>query len=197
MRAVAFHQRGLLRQRLGIDHVAHHQEASHIHPQIAGDADMLLADVRLGAVGRHPHRAHADIIGAAQFLDGADTRQDQRRQHRAGQHIGDRFEPFPVGMRAEAVVEAHAGKAVTMRDLDRVHPGGIERGCDLADMINPVHVADGVHPVTQGHVLDIELVARLDVELAHCPTPPCPMRRAASSSPVALAAAVMMSRLPE
>src|SRR3546814_18504892 len=42
MRAIAFHQRGLLRQRLWLDHVTHHQEARHIHSEIASDADMQI-----------------------------------------------------------------------------------------------------------------------------------------------------------
>jgi hypothetical protein len=65
-------------------------------------------------------------------------------------------------------------------------------------MVDPVHVAHGVHAVTQSDVLDVELVAGFDVESAvHWAIPPCFMRRAAISSPVAFAAAVMMSRLPE
>src|SRR3546814_2585524 len=46
VRAVAFHQQGLLGQRLGVDHVAHHQKARYIHTEIAGDTDMLLGNVR-------------------------------------------------------------------------------------------------------------------------------------------------------
>ncbi len=75
-------------------------------------------------------------------------------------------------------------------------------------MVDAIHVADGVHAIAQGDVLDIELVARLDVECAGhvlilrgralqaATVLPWAMR-CASSSPVALAAAVMMSRLPE
>src|SRR3546814_9706074 len=57
MRAIAFHQRGLLRQRLWLDHVTHHQEARHIHSEIASDADMLLGDVGLGAMRGHTDRS--------------------------------------------------------------------------------------------------------------------------------------------
>ena len=59
-------------------------------------------------------------------------------------------------------------------------------------MIEPVHMTDRVHPVAQGHVLNVKLVVPLNVEAAHAA-----ILRAASNSPVALAAAVMMSRFPE
>ena len=85
-----------------------------------------------------------------------------------------------------------------MRDLDGVHSGLIKGLGDRPHLIQPVHMANGVHAIAQGHVLDVELLARLDVELAHQTDPPAAaIRRAAISSPVALAAAVMMSRLPE
>src|SRR5687768_14795528 len=101
-------------------------------------------------------------------------------------------------MRAEAVVEARPRKAVAMRDLDRVDPGLVERGGDRADLLDPVHVPDRVHPVAQGDVLDVEPGAALGIVGGHHTVSFCAAsRRSASSSPVALAAAVMMSRLPE
>ena len=38
-----------------------------------------------------------------------------------------------------------------MRDFDGINPGGIERGGDGADMIEAVHVADGVHALKESH----------------------------------------------
>src|SRR3546814_9444501 len=93
-----------------------------------------------------------------------------------------------------AIVEAGAVEAVAMRYLDRIDAGLLERLSDRAHMIDTVHVADGVHAVAQRHILDVELVLA-DVE-AHAAALRAWMR-CASSSPVALAAAVMMSRLPE
>jgi hypothetical protein len=90
--------------------VAHHQEAGNVHAQIAGDADVLLAHVGFGAMGRHADRTHADVIGAAQFLDRADAGQDQRGQHALVEHFGHGFQPFPIGMRAKAIVEAGADR---------------------------------------------------------------------------------------
>ncbi len=58
VRAIALHQLGLLRPaRPAIDHVAHHQEARHVHAEIACAADMLLGDVGLGAMGGDTHGA--------------------------------------------------------------------------------------------------------------------------------------------
>jgi hypothetical protein len=46
-------------------------------------------------------------------------------------------------------------RPVAMRHLDRIDARRIQRLRDRADMIDPVHVADGVHPVAEGDVLDI------------------------------------------
>src|SRR3546814_6321520 len=95
---------------------------------------MLLRDVRLGAMGRYADRADAEIIGAAKLVGSADTRQDQRGQHRLGQHLGHRLDPFPIGVRAEAIVEAGAVEAVAMRYPDRIDAGLLERLSDSAHM---------------------------------------------------------------
>ena len=47
---------------------------------------------------------------------------------------GRGLDPLPVGVAAGAVVEAAAGEAVAVRDLDRVDAGGVERGGDRADV---------------------------------------------------------------
>ncbi len=200
--AIAFHQQGLARECLGLDHMAHHQEARDVHAEVARDADMLLRYVGFGAMRRDAHRSDAEGKGAAEFLDRAYAGQDQCREHRLRQHRCNRLEPFPVGVRAEAIVEARARKPVAMCDLDRVNPGFVERLRDRLHMVDAVHVADRVHPVAQRDVLNIELVARIDVEAlgvwsGHAVTFFPSRIRCASSSPVALAAAVMMSRLPE
>src|SRR3546814_2133866 len=114
-------------------------------------------------MGRYADRADAEVIGAAKLVGSADTRQDQRGQHRLGQHLGHRLDPFPIGVRAEAIVEAGAVEAVAMRYLDRIDAGLLERLSDRAHMIDTVHVADGVHAVAQRHILDVELVLA-DVE---------------------------------
>jgi hypothetical protein len=164
LRAIAFHEEGLARERVGVDHVAHHEEARDVHAKVAGDADMLLGNVGLGAVGRDADRTHADVIGALQFLDRAHSGQDEGGEHRPVKHRGDRLEPFPVGMGTKAIVEASAIEAVAMGDLDCVDACVVKRLGDRLHMVDAIHVADGVHAIAQGDVLDIELVARFHVE---------------------------------
>ena len=154
---IAFHFRGLGGERFGVDHVAHHQEAGDIHAEIAGETDMLFGDIGFGAMGGDAHRADAQAMRPAQFIDGAEPGQDEGGEHRAGQHLGDGFEPFPIGMGAKAIVEAGARQAVAMRDFDGIDPGGIERCGDGADMIEAIHVADGVHAIAQRDILNVEL----------------------------------------
>ncbi len=183
LRAIALHQPGLGSQGFGLAHMRHHQETDRIHAHFAGQRDMLGGDVGLGAMGGDAHRAHAEIVGALEILLGADARQQQGGEAGAGQLLGDGGDPFLVGVGAEAVIEAGPRQAVAMRDLDRIDPGRIEGARDGAYRIQPVLMADGVHAVAQGDILDIELL--------HAATP------SASFSAVARAAEVMMSRLPE
>ena len=156
MRAIAFHQQRLLGERLGLDHVAHHQESRYVHAQIARDADVLLADVGLGAVGRDPDRAHSHRIGPLEFFGGADTGHQKRCQHRVLDYVGGSLDPVPVGMGAKSVIEGRTVQAIAVRDLDRIHPCLVKRLSDRADAVGAIHMQDGVHPVAQGHVLDVE-----------------------------------------
>jgi hypothetical protein len=193
VRAIGFHQQRLLRERLRPDHVAHHQETRDVHPQVARGGDVLLRDIRLGAMRRDAHRTDAELEGVAQLLDRADARDQQGGQPGMVYHLGGGLDPFPVGVRAKAVIEARAVQAVAMRHLDRVDPGGIECPGDRADMVDAVPVADRVHAVAQRHVLDVELGAG-GIEIAHA-TALASWRRAIFSA-VRRAAEVMMSRLP-
>jgi hypothetical protein len=93
-------------------------------------------------------------------------------------------------MRAEPVVEARALQPVAVSDLDGIDLCPVERPGDLLDVVEPVLVADGVHPVAQGDVLDVEFGGG-GIQ-GHAGTP----RRATIFSAVFSAAEVMMSRLP-
>ena len=108
-------------------------------------------------------------------------------------HFGHRTDPVPIGMRAEAVVEAGALQPVAVGHFDRIDFGQIERAGNRLHVIEPVLVADRVHPVTQGNVLDIELL-RGRIRQSYLG------RHAAILfaifSAVRSAAEVMMSRLP-
>ena len=52
-----------------------------------------------------------------------------------------------------------AGPVVAMGDLDGVHPRVVQGGGDRGGLPHGVLVADGVHAVTQGHVVDGDFLA--------------------------------------
>ena len=137
-------------------------------------------------------RANAEVIGALEVVHRADARQQQRGQHRVFEHFGHGADPVPVGMRPEAVVEARTLQAVAVGDLDGVHFGPVECAGNGLYVVQPILVADGVHPVAQRDVLDIELGGgRIESHAAMLPVILAAMRSA-----VRRAAEVMMSRLP-
>ena len=149
---------------------------------------MLLRDVGLGAMGRDTHRTHAHIIGIFKVVDRPDAREEQSRECAVLQHFGNRSDPVPVGMGAEAIVEARPLQAIAVRDLDRVDLRTVERLRDRLHMIQLILVADRVHAVAERHVLNIEL-GRCGIE-THAAI------LSAIFSAVFSAAEVMMSRLP-
>lgn len=73
-----------------------------------------------------------------------------------------------------------------MADLDGRDPGGVEGGDDPADLLGGDPMPDGVHPVPERDVLDIEL-------RGHAITG---FDRSAIRSATRIAAEVMMSRFP-
>ena len=197
MRAVTFHQLGLLGQRFRAGHVAHHQEARDVHAQVARRLDVLLADVRFGAVGRDAHRTHTQLISVLQIVDCADAGQKEGGQHRVFQHFGHGADPVPIGVGAKAVVEAGALQAVAVGDFDRVDLGPVKCAGNRLDVVQTILVTDSVHSVTQSDVLNVELLlGRVE---SHAAAPPCislSCMRFAIFSAVLSAAEVMMSRLP-
>ena len=135
------------------------REARDVHAELASLGDVLDRNVGLGAMGRDANRPHADAVGSFEILDRPDARKQQGGEHTVGQDIGDLFEPLPIGMCAEPVVERRSGEAVAVGDLDGIAPCRIDRLCDLANMIEAVLMADGVHAVAQGDVLDVDTVS--------------------------------------
>ncbi len=80
-----------------------------------------------------------------------------------------------------------------MRHFDGVHPRLVQGAGDGGHMLQRVFVADGVHAVAQGDVLDIETVCGgIEHGYAACLS----SLRAAIFSAVFSAADVMISRLP-
>ncbi|MCY1175652.1 hypothetical protein D9M73_158970 [compost metagenome] len=131
---VAFHQFCLLREPFGGLHVAHHQEANRVHAKLTGVFDVLLGDVCLGAMGGDTNNASARGIGCFEVVQSTDAWEQQRCNLGVLHCVGGSFDPLDIGVRAKAVVEAGALKAVTMRDLDRVDLGGIQCTSDGLDL---------------------------------------------------------------
>ena len=75
---------------------------------VSGYFNVLPGNIRLGAVGRYPHRAHACGIGPLERFLGGDTWQNQGRDSRMRHRIGNGFNPFPVRVRAKTIIEAGA-----------------------------------------------------------------------------------------
>jgi len=182
----------LLGERIRRGHVAHHQEAGHIHAEAACKFDVLFGDIGFGAMGCHPDRAYTQLIGVLEIVDRTDAGQQQGGENRVLQHFGHRADPVPVGMSAKAVVEGRPRQPVAMRHLDGIDLRPVQRSGDRLHMIQTVLVADGVHSVAQGDVLNIELGGgRIK---AHAAAPSCIL--ATIRSAVLSAAEVIISRLP-
>ena len=130
-----------------------------------------------------------DGVRRIEIVDGADARQQQDGDLRAGDARDRRFEPFEIGVRAEPVREARPGEPVTVADLDGIDAGPIERGRDALDVCDGIPVPDGMHTVAQRDVLDVK-AGRIHAITGRR------ARAAARRSPVRSAADVMMSRLP-
>ena len=155
---------------------------------------MLLGDVGFGAMGCNANRPCSRFIGLAQVFHRTDTRKQKGGELGVLQDAGGRFDVIEIGFLGEAVIEGHPGKPVAVGHFDRVDLGFVEGLADCLDVIEAVLVADGVHPVPQGDVLDVDLLFFVD---CHNPVlQAVAMRRSMTRSAVRMAADVMMSRLP-
>ena len=173
--------------------MAHHQEADRFHAEFAGGFDVLARNVGFGTVRGDAHDARTGAVGRFQVMHGADAGQQQGRDLGVLDGVGHGLDPFEIGMRAEAVVEAGALQAVAVGDFDGIDLGLVERASDLHGLLDAVLVANGVRAVAQGDVGDVELLVRIE---GHACSPQADRMRAAMRSAVVLAAEVMMSRLP-
>lgn len=66
-------------------------------------------------------------VRGLQVVNRADTRQEQCRDLGLFHHLGDRSDPLEVAVCTEAIVEARTREAISVRDLDAVAPGFVER----------------------------------------------------------------------
>ncbi|MPM42591.1 hypothetical protein SDC9_89257 [bioreactor metagenome] len=76
-------------------------------------------------------------------------------------HAGHALDPFQIGVRAKAVVEARALQAVAVGHFNGVHLGFVERLGDLLGVLYAVLVANGVAAIAQGHVGDVDFLVRI------------------------------------
>ncbi|OKH64298.1 hypothetical protein EB73_24590 [Mycobacterium sp. SWH-M3] len=180
-----FHDLRLGRQRFRIRQMRHHQKAGHVEAQVDCGADVLAGDVGLGAVGGDPHRRDAEIHRGAQVVDGADAGEQQGGQPGVVDDLRRGADPLGVAVGAGSVGQAAAGQTVTVGHFDGGDAGLVERPGDPAHIVEGERVPDRVHPVAQGHVLDVEAVLH---NVTPAPETACSATRTA--------AAVMMSRLP-
>ena len=188
IRPVGLHQLGLPGQFRGREHVGHHQESRDIHPEVACIPDVLLRDVGLRAMGGDAYRSRSGGPGLMQILDRANAGQQQDRYPGPPDVLRNGGDPFQIGVSPETVVEARPRQAISVADLDGVDSGGVQGARDFDDLVERVLMAQRMHPVAQGDVLNVE-----SPSVPHA----APRKRCiAKRSPVLSAAEVMMSRLP-
>ena len=116
-------------------------------------ADVLLGNVGLGAVGRHADGGDAQLMGHLQMVDGADARQQQRRDFGLLHQRDHGREVFLVAMRREAIVDRSTTQAVAVGDFDQRHAGRIQALGDALHLLQADLVTLGVHAVAQAHVV--------------------------------------------
>ena len=143
---------------------------------------MARGDIGFGAVRTHSYYRRAGSVRIPQLVHGADAGQQQCGDPCGVHGAGDGLDPFQVGVGAESVYATRSAQSVTVGNLDGVHPGGVERGGDADGLGKAVLMAHRMHTVPQRHI----------TEMDHRPAPAYSTIRSA----VALAAEVMMSRLP-
>ena len=174
----------------GSGQVAHHQEPDGVHAEVAGGGDVGGRDVGFGAVGADPHdrapaRCAAFRLGTL-AMPGSSSVATRARVD----DPGDGFDPFEVGVGAEAVDAARPDSPSPWATSIESTPAASSARRSRSAWAVRVLVADGVHAVAQGDVADVELPGhRWAPVVSSCS---CIAMRSA----VARAADVMMSRFP-
>ena len=96
----------------------------------------------------------AALVLLLQVVDGADAWQEQGGEPGVLQHRGGGFDPLPVRVAAGTVVDGGAGESVAVGYLDGIDACFVEGADDALYVGGGDPVADGVHTVAQGDVLD-------------------------------------------
>ena len=139
--------------------MGHHQEADGIHLQLAGHRDVLFGDIRFGTVGGNTNGIDAQFACHLQVIDGTDTRQQQSRDLGLLHLRDDGAKVLFIGMGRETVVDRGAAQTVTVGDFDQWNTGVIEASGNADHLVEAHQVTLGMHPVTQGHVVDGDFLA--------------------------------------
>ena len=139
--------------------MAHHQESYGVHVELACEGNVLLRHIRFGAVRRYADRMDAEFVRHFQVIDGADARQQQRRDLRALEQRNHGAEIFLVAVRGKAVIDRRAAEPVAVRNLDERHARFVEAARDRAHLVEGHLVTLRVHTVTQRHVVNGDSLA--------------------------------------
>ena len=134
--------------------MAEHEEADGLHAERPGRTEVLDRDVGLGAVGRDPGDRGAGRVGVLQLVHRAEAGEHEDGDPGLGGLVDGRRDELHLVDLGEAVVEARAAQAVTVRDLDDLHAGPVEGVHDTAHLLLGELVAHGVRAVAQGGVGD-------------------------------------------
>ena len=196
------HDPGLLGEHLGRLGVAHHQEADGLQAELAGQAEVLDRDVRLGAVGGDPADLAAVVLRGADVVLGADAGEHQERDLGPLRGLGRDLDQLLLGRLREAVVERRAAEAVAVGHLDHRDAGGVERLDDVVHLLRGELVPLVVRPVAQAGVGQPQVEVQVRRSAGPGAGRACSSRVSsgrlarAMFSPTRAAAAVMMSRFP-
>ncbi|MNC49341.1 hypothetical protein D3C75_985130 [compost metagenome] len=139
--------------------MAHHQETDGVHAQLAGVFDVLFRHISLGAMGGDAHHPGPGVVGRFQVMHSTDAGQQQCGDLSVADHIGHGFDPFQVGVRGEAIVEARPLQAIAMGYFDRVDFGLVQRASDVLHVLDRVLMTHRVAAIAQGDVGDVEFLA--------------------------------------
>ena len=154
-RAVGLHQLGLLGQRGGLEHVAHHQEADRAHAVLARPARCAARRCRPRcSASRRARRSAPSSLRALQPRERADAREAaaprSARAATAPARGRDQLASSACAERPYWIEEPPS--AVAVRDLDDGARRRVERRGDARDLLGGELVAHGVHAVAQRRV---------------------------------------------
>jgi len=114
--------------------VRHHEEAHGLEPDLAGQAEVLVRDVGLCAVGGDPDDRDADVADRLDVVLRAQPRQHQRRDLGGARLVDRGLHEHALVDERETVVVRRSAEAVAVGHLDDGHPGRVERAHDRTDL---------------------------------------------------------------